>query len=1721
MLNNVNQSIYNFKELARQLEACVQCNSTDIEVMREIYSECKRNLSKLEKMTLEALEKGNLGLFEKLVEASTQINQSLHTFEDYEKNPKERKGGYSEANEMRNISNDTRNFKKKKSGTREKLYKGIDDDKGYLNKSRSESKSRRKGNEYKKKKKEKKRKKKNDRSDDNSNKEVNINDNHFVKSDSPDSLNKYLKNLNGINGINNYDNIDDYLMEFNEKDKKKKKKKNYSKSKKSDSNNNDDEDLLNNNDLNSLNSFDESNKLDKTSSKNPIVIVIHIYDIINVSVDLKSVSIYLTLKSADKKINIRKKSKGSNIENCSINLSEFFEYNVPHCKKLFLIIDVIDNTTNKAYYKCLINLNKDILKKTKYLVPAAYLLTKITENFNPENELKNSKTVCIEANDLASSINASKDNMNQKEPNDFKLIGPTINIYPPPNNNNINNDNKFNNSNNNMNINNNNNPNFTNFNFNNKHINNNMNNFNFASRNYLNRNMNKFNYNNPKYRKNNFSNFAFPPNFDPRHGPNMFMSEPNFLNQTLNPNFIQPNMPNSNFINPNNMPRNIKQNMPMSPGFVKPSFSNPNMNTHNFVPPNFAYSNGPENNMNSAHNSLNVSNEYNDAKNINNNKTNSDNISDNYNNINNLVNLDNIENIRNKIMKGTDENKNKTDNNKEENEQNDQIFSTNNPYVIMNIFLKNKDFDHEAELMKYNNLNLYKQLYKLSNKEKIFYESRNVENEKKIEQLDKAVMLLEIYNESYVDANDKLKNIIESNKEIIDVIEKIVKKKNSKIEKLEKENERIHEAEKIIQDNKKKNNYLSEKIYKLNNLFNENTLKLKDSNQINNNLNTKVSSLLYQLQNAQLKNEKLLFYLSFLLKHMHKKNLTNAENFLNIMKLKKMNWDIENTAVDYYDTFMQDVTDNYNFIKNRSNINNMAIEDYIENKKGGKTKQKLLGEILQFCNNEEKKKILSIKNDMNNKNENQICITSNVSNNGSDENAALECYDNDEEVKLSIENNKLKKKNPLQSEDDEFLMDECLMTEYKKFVSTTDLNKTKEKHGKNKKGIYNNINISDNSYDNDEYQFNCITNDVNVMQKGSEKNKKKEKKKKNNYNSSDEELEKAINNKYLNKINKSKLENNESSDEYGFNTMRNETDSDSNNTFSYIKHANEKKDKDKSKKNKKNEKHKDKHLKEKDDTPFDKAMDYAFKEINHDDINMNIHMHNDKRMDFFEEHNFSENNQDEGEANLKTKKKSSNKYKKNEYNNDEENIDKRKKKMINNAYETQSTKGKDKQDMFSDSYLDNDDKNKRNKKNKESFFSMKEVEFEEYSDDIKEEHNKDLVKKTKKSKSKSPYNNGVKNESDEHINDFNDFEQKFNYFVKASNNMKKDILSNDNDDDKINYLMNLNKKSYFRTMTKLIGKCNENEPENISYSNIFHNNQLKSNFVTEEELNNHRKYLKAYYIKNTKGLIFQNSIVKVYVKLYYHNNNSTEDSKMTNSNNENLNDTDNIIKLDDKKKDNIYMNIYIKSILYNIIYVNADFDGNKMDNIKIIRKNLKKKSNETVGENDYINLKKNEVCLLYTLGFKKKILNTLPLVLNLKCLNNDNTSIKLKISLPLPHMFMLKPNSECLNMFINKHSEKIKCHYKSYCYHMMNREAFNRFINAIKLYKSFSIFHFDSYTVLHSAYPVDENRMVPLLIFCEFSHRNHNIPNDFAKFHLISISNSLIQFAVNLFNQIM
>ncbi|WBY57205.1 protein KIC5 [Plasmodium yoelii yoelii] len=1695
-------------------------------------------------MTLEALEKGNLGLFEKLVEASTQINQSIHTFEDFEKNPKERKMGYSKTNEMRNISTETRNLKKKKNGTREKLYKGIDDyDKRYLNRSRSGSKNRRKENEYRKKKKEKKRKKKNYQSDDNSNKEVNINDNHFLKSDSQDSLNKYIKNLNGTNGINEYDNIDDYLMEFNEKDKKKKKKKkNYSKSKKSDSNNNDGEDFLNNNDLNSFNSFDDSNnenknksnKLEKTSSKNSIVIVTHIYDIINMSLDLKSVSIYLTLKSADKKINIRKKSKSSNVENCSINLSEFFEYNVPHCKQLFLIIDIIDNSTNKAYYKCLINLNKDVLKKTKYIVPAAYLLTKITENFNPENELKNNKTVCIEATDLASSINNPKDNMNQKEPNDIKFIGPTINIYPPQNNN-LNNDNLFNNSNNNLSFNNNF-PNFANFNFNNKHINNNMNNFNFASRNYLNRNMSKFNFNNPKYRKNHFSNFAFPPNFDVRHGGNMFMSEPNFVTPTLNPNFIQPNMPNSNFINPKNMIPNIKHNIPMTSDFVKPNFSNPNMNTLNFGYPNFSYSNGPEKNMNNVHNSFNISNECNDVKNINNNKNDNDKVSDNCNTISKIVNIDNIENIRNKIMKETDENKNKADNNKEENEQNDQIFSTNNAYVIMNVFFKTKDFDHEAELMKYNNLNLYKQLYKLSNKEKIFYESRNVENEKKIEQLDKAVMLLEIYNESYVDANDKLKNIIESNKEIIDVIEKIIKKKNSKIEKLEKENERIHEAEKIIQDNKKKNNYLSEKIYKLNNLFNDNKLKLKDSNQINNNLNTKVSSLLCQLQNAQLKNEKLLFYLSFLLKHMHKKNLTNVENYLNIMKLKKMNWDIENTAVDYYDTFMEDVTNDYNFIKNNSNINNMTIENYIENQNGGNTKHKLLGEILQFCNNEEKKKISNIKNDIHNKNENQICISNNICSNSSDENAALECYSNNEQIALSIENNKLKKKNLLQSEDDEFLMDECLMTEYKKFVSTTNLNKTEEKRGKNKKGIYNNINISTSSYDNDEYQFNCITNDVVNT---SEKNRKKGGKKKKDYNSSNEELEKAINNKSLNKINKSKLENNnEYSDDYEFNMIKNETTSDSNNTFSYIKHANEKKDKDKSKKNKKNEKYKDKYLKEKDGIIFEKTRDCTFKGINNDDINMNIHfdhdkknihMHNEKRMDFFEENHISENIQDEEETNLKKKKKkSSNKYKKNEYNNEEDNTDKKKNKIINNVYETQGTKGvitkyKDKKNMHSDSYLDNDDKNKRNKKNKESFFSIKEVDFEEYSNDIKEEQNTDLIIKEQKniSKSKNTYNIGVKKTSDEHLNDFNDFEKKFNYFVKVSSNIKKDILSTDNDGDKINYLVNLNKKGYFRTMTKIINKCNENEPENISYPNNFYKTQLKSNFITEEELNNHKEYLKAFYIKNTKGLIFQNSIIKVYVKLYCHNNNSTENNEISNTNNENLISTNNIIKLNDKKKDNIYMNIYIKSILYNIIYVNADLNGNNMDNIKIIRKNLKKKPNEALEENDYINLKKNEVCLLYTLGFKKKILNSLPLVLNVKCLNNDNTSIKLKISLPLPHMFMLKPNSECLNMFINNHSEKNKCHYKSYCYHMVNLETFNRFINTIKLYKSFNIFHFDSYNVLHSAYPIDENKMALLLIFSEFSHRNHNIPNDFAKLHFISISNSLIQFAVNLFNQIL
>lgn len=410
------------------------------------------------------------------------------------------------------------------------------------------------------------------------------------------------------------------------------------------------------------------------------------------------------------------------------------------------------------------------------------------------------------------------------------------------------------------------------------------------------------------------------------------------------------------------------------------------------------------------------------------------------------------------------------------------------------------------------------------------------------------------------------------------------------------------------------------------------------------------------------------------------------------------------------------------------------------------------------------------------------------------------------------------------------------------------------------------------------------------------------------------------------------------------------------------------------------------------------------------------------------------------------------------------------------------------------------------------------------------------------------------------MSDYKSFEKKFNYFVKVSKNLQGSLLSNNSD--KISYAVKMNKKSYFTNLERIINKCNKKE-QTFSYLDSYLSTQIKSNFLSDEDIKKHKSRLRHFYSKNTKGLIFENTLVKIYAKLYYVNEDSGKSSgykkeglsypdrhdangdtskvrPCASANNGACKNEGNRVKSEDgntigneckkgaenkpekiPKKENIYMNIYVKSILYNIIYIKSDLSENKMDHIKVVKRNLKKNYNKVTEENDYINLKKNEICLLYTLCFKKNHLHKLPLFLNVECLNNDNTTIKLKIALPLPHLFLLKPNSFYLNHFVKNFSGKHKYYYKSYYYNMLDFSTFKDFINSIKLYNSFNVFHFDSYNILYSTYPVNAKSKMLLLIVCDFVKKKNGASNDTVKLHFVSLSNSLISFSVNLFKQIL
>ncbi|KOB88192.1 hypothetical protein PFDG_04686, partial [Plasmodium falciparum Dd2] len=213
-------------------------------------------------------------------------------------------------------------------------------------------------------------------------------------------------------------------------------------------------------------------------------------------------------------------------------------------------------------------------------------------------------------------------------------------------------------------------------------------------------------------------------------------------------------------------------------------------------------------------------------------------------------------------------------------------------------------------------------------------------------------------------------------------------------------------------------------------------------------------------------------------------------------------------------------------------------------------------------------------------------------------------------------------------------------------------------------------------------------------------------------------------------------------------------------------------------------------------------------------------------------------------------------------------------------------------------------------------------------------------------------------------------------------------------------------------------------------------------------------------------------------KIYMNQSNNNNNSNNSNNNNSNNNYSNNSNNYDSNKKnmlennltnDKIYMNIYVKSILYNILYIKSDLSENKMDHIKVIKRNIKKNHNDAIEENEYINLKKNDICLLYTLCFKKAYLNHMLIFLNMDCLINDNTIIKFKLTLPFPHLFLCKPNSLYLNNFI-----KIRF------------PTFQEFINSLKLYNSFNVFHFNSFNILYTTYPTDNKNKILLIIVCDF-----------------------------------
>ncbi|ANQ08212.1 Uncharacterized protein PCOAH_00027260 [Plasmodium coatneyi] len=1839
-MKNVKENIINFKDLAKQLEACVRYNSTDIEVMQDIYAECKKDLITLEKLTLEALEKGNALLFEQLVEASTHVNRSIKLFESFEKDHKERRrsfsqGGWSPQNGAIQMANDDRDYSKRKkshegykkrdSKRKGKKYKSADDEEeesDKRNRSRSQSMSRSrsrsgslsrnsgKRKEHEKRKKKKKEKGKERRKyfqsdEENNSKEKDTNDNRkMMKSDSLESFTKAFGTFHDTMNILSSemeDDLDDFQIKQKKKEKKKKKKHHDGKLKgqHGSDNENDSEDLfLSNNHIDSLDDLSprSSNSTKGRTSKggksisthgkhHPVVIVIHISDIINISQNLKTVYIYLTLKSIDKKISIRKKTKSKDVSNFSVNVSELFEFSVSHKKQLFLYVDVVDTEKRSYCYRCLINLNNKILKKTQLLVPTAFLLTQVSENsddkrgnqnLNPSNPIKfpanhqNSKGENVDKdikdfsfisptvnsfswgnaldrrgmhnqhignppNDDLFAINPTGSNRTHNRLNDFPMARPNSNNFYPMNKNQRN-------------------PNLSNFNFARTNQNGpNSNNFNFVSRNVANRNMYNWGNANQGFATPNFGNHNF--------------GSPSFGSPSFGgPTFGGPSFRGAPFGDP-------------SFGDHNRSLSNPHFSNYNISPPTFI-----KHNSTPSPSTTQTSERAKKAQ----------------------------THPHSRITKGGEKpNEGEEREKKNELAKNEKNFSSDCSYIIMSIFLKNKDFDHETELMKQNNLNLYKQLYNVCNKEKVYYENKNKENEKKIEQLDKAVMLLELDNESYVEANNKLKEIIESNKEIIKVIENIVQKKNNKIEKLEKENERVVEAEKLIEENKKENVFLSQQITKLSNNYEENKMKLKDYDQLNENLNSKVNNLLFQLQNAQMKNEKLLLYLSYLVKHIHKSSCDDDANMLSLIKLKKINWNLEGSPIgrDYQD-MLQDITNNCSYVKTGSKYEDIMLNNFIKSQKGVNLSTKHLHKILGI-GNDAKKQILNYSSD-----------NSKGGRNPSKRNLQKgEPMVNSDAYKSATLSEEL---DASQDEEKDIHIDDFLVKGYKKYItqtSSTEINqenhlkgeihhpfakkKMKEKRDEKStlKGVPQNERKQKSSQNNlpckfpqvnwssDEeamkkqrHSFDLNVKRMDEVQNGEEDISGRGKKK--SHLLSDKE--KIRTRRIISEMNSNFQIRHNTNDIFHddfFNHSRDHSDNDTNSTFSFNvkndsnwdhlkKQKRGKKEEKKEGKNKQNETSQKgrPELDEKGMKQHRKKLSYAIKQTgdrttsgkDQKGLRRDIMDHDDYDGTFLPlgTRREKQNMKKHSLSNYKKKKRNKLVYNENyTFSNCEMSSD----DAFQGVEGPSKGRSKKEKNIVSDTYLNERGTSRRKQgKQKDGSLFWKDPLGENQLDEEKglrhdssrggiDENGKDKGAKHKR------FVHLKKKTTNDYMSDYKNFEKKFNYFVKVSKNLQGSLLSNSSD--KISYPVKMNKKSYFNNLERIIHKCNKKE-QTFSYLDSYLSTQIKSMFLSEEDIKKHKSKLRNFYRKNTKGLIFENTLVKIYAKLYYVNEDSGKssgykkkglltpdrkddsaetskvppcgstngacknDGNIVNSNDGDTNHNDCKKGPENKpektpNKENIYMNIYVKSILYNIIYIKSDLSENKMDHIKIIKRNLKKNYNKVTEENDYINLKKNEICLLYTLRFKRNHLQKLPLFLNVECLNNDNSTIKLKIALPLPHLFLLKPNSFYLNSFVKNFSQKQKYYYKSYYYNMLDFSTFKDFINSIKLYNSFNVFHFDSYNILYSTYPVNDKCKMLLLIVCDFVKKKNGASNDTVKLHFVSLSNSLISFSVNLFKQIL